>query len=146
MLRAVRRRAEKTYIETRIQLYQELKVELSMSLLPDTYFVVRVIERANQQVYFWRRCIEVNGEMIPFTDYRWKWCEKQELFVPTWFNGNHFPPSLRRKRHAKAKDADEADDRDAFGQNDPQQQRQSTNEREPLAQKGQSTGPGEAPL
>lgn len=114
---------KETYIETRIRLYQEMKMKSSMSLPPDPDSVIQVIKRAHYQVYFWRRCIEINVEMIPFANYGWKWCEKQELVVPIWFIGDQLPPSLRKKRRAKTKNTDDADDEEPAGQKEPGQQR-----------------------
>ena len=113
-----------SYIETRIRLYQEMKMKSSMSLPPDPDSVVQVIKRAHYQAYFWRRCIEINVEMIPFANYGWKWCEEQELVVPVWFTGDQLPPSLRKKRRVRTNNDDDADDEEAAGKNVPGQQRQ----------------------
>ena len=101
---------KETYIETRIRLYQEMKVKSSMSLPPDPDSIIQVIKRAHYQIYFWLRCTEVNPEVIPFSNNGWKWCDKQELVVPVWFTGNQLPPILRRKKCKNNTNENDADD------------------------------------
>ncbi len=110
---------KETYVETRIRRYQEMKVKSSMSLPPDPDSVTQVIKGAHYQVYFWKRCDEINIEIIPFANYGWRWCKKQKLVVPIWFTGDQLPPSLQKKRHKNANKADEADDEDANERDQP---------------------------
>lgn len=114
---------KETYIQTRIRLYKEMKVKSSMCLPPDPDSVVQVIKRVHYQVYFWRRCTEINNEIIPFSNYGWKWCEKQKLVVPVWFTGSQLPPSLSSKRRKKTSTGNKADDEDADAEDELEPQR-----------------------
>ena len=48
--------ASEDYIDTRIRIYENLKVKSSMPLPPDPLSVVKVIKRAHHQAYTWYHC------------------------------------------------------------------------------------------
>ena len=114
---------KETYIQTRIRLYKEMEVKSSMCLPPDPDSVVQVIKRVHYQVYFWRRCTEINNEIIPFSNYGWIWYEKQKLVVPVWFTGSQLPTSLSNKRRKKTINEKKADDEDADAEDELEPQR-----------------------
>ena len=86
--------ASEDYIDTRIRIYENLKVKSSMPLPPDPLSVVQVIKRAHHQAYTWYHCdmpvinklqLENNG-----------WIIKDDTIEPLWFCGSQLPPSTKR--------------------------------------------------
>ncbi len=93
--------SNQTYVETRIRLYNDMKVKSSMCIPPDPDSVIQVIKRAHYQIYHWIRSTEINIEPIDYQQLGWKWSDEQQLVVPIWFTGSQLPPSLRNKRKKK---------------------------------------------
>ncbi|XP_065053639.1 uncharacterized protein LOC135682604 [Rhopilema esculentum] len=92
-----------SYVETRIQLYKEMKSKSSSSIPPDPDSVKQAIRRANYQVFHWVRCCEVNIETVSFENHGWKWDKEKQVVVPIWFKGKQLPPSLSTSRKKTAK-------------------------------------------
>eukprot|EP00794_Sanderia_malayensis_P017944 gene17944-biopygen12930 len=88
--------AEETYVQTRINIYRNMKSKSSLPLPPDPDSVREAIKRVHCQVFTWIRCCKVTIEDIPADENGWRWDE-------VWFKGRQFPPSIIRKNTRRIK-------------------------------------------
>ena len=90
-------KTDETYIDTRVRIYNEMKVKTSMSLPPDPSSLLQAVKRVQLQVKIWSYCsVLVIPEMDP-EDYGWRYDPKEKKMVPVWFIGPQVPPSFNRK-------------------------------------------------
>ena len=87
-------RSSETYLETRIRLYKQQKQKTSTSLPPDPNSLFHALWRAQLQVYIWRRCNEININIVDPLNYGWRFDESEGILLPVWFTVKQFPPSL----------------------------------------------------
>eukprot|EP00794_Sanderia_malayensis_P014584 gene14584-biopygen11679 len=101
--------AEETYVQTRINIYRNMKCKSSLSLPPDPDSVREAIKRVHYQVFTWIHCCKVTIEDIPADENGWLWDEGQTIVLPVWFKGRQFPPSIIRKNTRRIKAHPDAD-------------------------------------
>ena len=76
---------EETLVQTRIRLYQAMKMKSSQALPPDPDSAKQAILRIHYQVYYWLRYALKTVPAISFADNGWKLDENG--VIPTWFTG-----------------------------------------------------------
>ena len=75
-------------MQTRIRLYQAMKMKSSQALPPDPDSAKQAILRIHYQVYYWLRYALKTVPAISFADNAWKLDENG--VIPTWFTGCSF--------------------------------------------------------
>ena len=97
---------DEDYIDTRIRLYENLKVKSSMPLPPDPLSVIQVIKRAHLQAYTWYHCDSPIIQKLPLEDNGWT--VEDDKIEPLWFIGSQLPPctKLSKKDSGSAHESD----------------------------------------
>ena len=94
-----------TYLETRIQLYQQRKEKSSITLPPDPDSLLQACKRAQFQTQIWLQCGKVTMRIPSPQDYGWIWDEEKKAMVPIWFTGAQLPICLTKKSRKGNKEA-----------------------------------------
>lgn len=120
-------------LDTRIQMYQNLKNKSSMPLPRDPDSVVQVIKRAHFQTFTWIRCCERIVDHLPFKGNGWMAeavDEKLEV-KPLWYTGSQLPllPS-KTDKSAVVVDGSVADVESVVDENQPRRKKRKTRKKQ----------------
>ena len=87
-----------SYVETRVRLYDQQGNKNSTNLPPDPDSLLQDLKRKQLQVYIWKQLDNVWINIVDTKLYGWRLSDEMGMLVPIWFEGQQFPPSLRRNR------------------------------------------------
>ena len=139
------------YVETRVRIYELMKVKSSMPLPPDPDSVEQVINRSHLQTFTWLRCCETQIPHLSLQENGW--AIDGDTVRPTWLTGSQLPPSAvrnRKNRQRKLEPGNVADDEnnDIEDVSPPLKRRrrrvQMTNDEEPTSSSCKTTYENEA--
>ena len=89
----------KSYVNTRVKIYQGLKQKPSLTLPPDPDSVTQAIKRVNLQIKIWLQSLNQNMTFPSFEQNGWKWCDEKLIMVPVWFTGSQLPSTVIKRSH-----------------------------------------------
>ena len=87
---------KKSYINTRVKIYKDLKQKSLLTLPPDSDSVTKAIKRVYLQI---KRCLQSLKQNLTFPACEkngWKLCDDNLIMVPVWFTGRQLPPTVMK--------------------------------------------------